>query len=172
MKRKEYREILACDRARVDDVGHIKGYIINKGYRVVVHFRRCQYFKSKKSLFLFYLLERMRYSGICSKYGCDIPISINVGPGFKINHPVGIIINGSAIIGKNFTIKGGAVIGKNHNGAPVIGDNVEIGVHALVIGKVVLGNNSQVGAGAIVTHDVPENGVAVCDAAHLLKIRE
>lgn len=56
-----------------------------------------------------------------------------------------------------------------HKGLPVIGDNVLIGVHAQILGNVKIGNNSVVGAGAIVTHDVPDNVVVVGNPARILR---
>ena len=56
-----------------------------------------------------------------------------------------------------------------HKGLPIIGDNVVIGTHAQIIGNVTIGNNSIVGAGAIVTHDVPDNVVVVGNPAKILK---
>lgn len=56
-----------------------------------------------------------------------------------------------------------------HKGLPIIGDNVVIGTHAQIIGNVTIGNNSIVGAGAIVTHDVPDNVVVVGNPARILK---
>ena len=56
-----------------------------------------------------------------------------------------------------------------HKGLPIIGDNVVIGTHAQIIGNVTIGNNSIVGAGAIVTRDVPDNVVVVGNPAKILK---
>lgn len=56
-----------------------------------------------------------------------------------------------------------------HKGLPIIGNNVVIGTHAQIIGNVTIGNNSIVGAGAIVTHDVPDNVVVVGNPAKILK---
>lgn len=55
-----------------------------------------------------------------------------------------------------------------HKGLPVIGDNVIIGTHSQIIGNVKIGNNAVVGAGAIVTHDVPDNVVVVGNPAKIL----
>lgn len=56
-----------------------------------------------------------------------------------------------------------------HKGLPIIGDNVVIGTHAQIVGNVRIGNNSIVGAGAIVTHDVPDNVVVVGNPAKILR---
>lgn len=48
-------------------------------------------------------------------------------------------------------------------------DNVYIAANATVIGPVIIGNNSIIGAGAVVTKDVPENTVFVGNPAHFLR---
>lgn len=171
MTLKEYKEILQKDRMRYSNKNHFKVYFCNHSYKINTHLRRVQYFRSNKFLYLLYQFERWLYNKKCVKYGCDIPSHITVGSGFKIDHPCGIVINSQAIIGENFNIKSGSVIGKTPKGVPVIGDNVSLGVHSLLIGGIKIGNNVDIGAGAIVTTDVPDNGVMICDKAHLLKMK-
>ncbi len=167
MKYSEYREILKRDRNEYGKRSHIRLYIMNSGYKIVVNHRRCKFLRQFKALYFLYMLQRFRYNRLCIKYGCDIPSHVEIGPGFKIDHPVGIIINSRAVIGENVNVKSGVVIGKNSKGVPKIGNNVLIGVHALIIGGVSVGNGASVGAGAIVVHDVPENATVVCEAAHI-----
>lgn len=96
-----------------------------------------------------------------------------IGPGFLINHNFGAVILAREI-GSNVTVCQGVTIGKgggnktkdDDNEIPVIGDNVLIGTNALVLGKISIGNNSSVGAGAVVTKDVPANTVVVGNPAH------
>lgn len=59
-----------------------------------------------------------------------------------------------------------------HKGLPIIGDNVVVGTHAQILGNVTVGNNSIVGAGAIVTHDVPDNVVVVGNPAKILESKK
>lgn len=172
MKFKEYRETCKADRLRYGDISHFKLYLFNAGYRIVIHYRRCKFFEGSKWKKPFSLLQRYLYNKKCTKYGCDIPSHAQIGSGFRIDHPIGVVINSNAIIGKNCTIKSGAVIGrKDNSGAAIIGDNVTIGVHALIIGSITIGNNVDVAAGAIVTHDVPQNAVVKCRAATIYRIK-
>ena len=85
-----------------------------------------------------------------------------VDEGLRIWHYGDIIINGHAKIGKNFQLHGGNCIGNKGTGfyeAPIIGDNVEIGVGAKVIGDIKIADNVVIGAGAVVIHDINEKGV-------------
>ena len=166
MKHKEYRNIIKADRNRYGNASHMMLYIKNAGYRIIVNYRRCKLYEGNKAAFILYMLQRLKYNRLCVRYGCDIPSHASIGAGFKIDHPVGIIINSGSKIGENVTVKSGAVIGKNDKGVPIVGNNVLIGVHALIIGNIKIGDGAQIGAGAIVTHDVSKNSVVVCNPAH------
>lgn len=62
-------------------------------------------------------------------------------------------------------------IGSRNLKTPIIGDNVNITAHAVVLGGIKIGNNSQIGAGAIVVKDVPDNAVVVVPAkSNIIKI--
>lgn len=79
----------------------------------------------------------------------------------------GIFISNSAVVGKNVVIFQQVCIGSNmisnspRKGAPIIGDNVYIGVGAKIIGHVKIGNNSRIGANCIVVKDTPANSVTI-----------
>jgi serine O-acetyltransferase len=85
------------------------------------------------------------------------------GPGLRIWHFGNITVNAEARVGRNCTLHGDNCIGNNgkDNKCPVIGDNVELGVGAKIIGDVVLGDNIIIGAGAIVNHSFPEGNVVI-----------
>jgi len=88
----------------------------------------------------------------------DVSHKCRVGVGLSLPHGWnGIVIHEEAVIGINVTIFHQVTIGKNpgSHGAPVIEDNVFIGVGAKIIGNVKLGSNSKVGANTTVVKDVP-----------------
>lgn len=169
MKYVEYKMIIKEDRKVVNsNISHIGLYTKNCGYQIITHFRRCQFYKTKKLLFPLYLTERFIYRKKCIKYGCDIPSGIHIGKGFRIDHPWGIVINSKVSIGDYCTIKTGVVIGRTEKGVPIIGNNVLLGAHSIVIGNVYVNDNSNIGAGAIVVKDVPKNSTVICDGAHVI----
>lgn len=92
-----------------------------------------------------------------------------IGRGLLAIHPFASVINAQSI-GVNFTIKNNVTIGRSKDGVPVIKDNVEINVGAIVVGAIVLGNNVIVGAGTVVTKSVPDNCTVVGNPAHIIKI--
>lgn len=91
------------------------------------------------------------------KYGIQIPRNTKIGYGFYIGHGIGIVINPTTIIGNNCNISQFTTIGSNDGNAAVIGDNVYIGPSVCIVENVKIGNNVTIGAGSVVTRDIPEN---------------
>lgn len=117
-------------------------------------------------------LAQMLRGGVKIIFSADIPPQVQIGEGTVFPHDaLGNVFHPEVKIGKNCKILHGVTMGgrAGHKGLPVIGDNVLIGVHAQILGNVKIGNNSVVGAGAIVTHDVPDNVVVVGNPAKILK---
>lgn len=96
--------------------------------------------------------------------GIELPCEVEVGRNFVIDHFGGIVVSGFARFGDNCRIRNGVVVGLARTGdpcAPVIGNNVDIGAGAKVLGRIRIGNNVLIGANAVVTRDVPDDSVAV-----------
>lgn len=145
----------------------IKTWIMNPGFQLVFFFRLCQYLQNKRFCGLIYVVIRVAYRHLCIKYGIDLPSHSHIAGGLYIPHAIagGIVINAEAIIGKNVTLLANVVIGGNHTGTPVIGDNCFFGTNSVTIGKITIGDGSQIGAGAVVTHDVGKNSVVIGPSA-------
>ena len=90
-----------------------------------------------------------------------------IGGGFSLQHGFSTIIAAKEI-GKNCRIFQQVTIGFNGEKVPIIGDNVTITAGAIIIGDVHVGNGACIGAGAVVTHDVPENTTVVGVPAHVI----
>lgn len=78
----------------------------------------------------------------------------------------GIIVSPYATIGKNAYIFQQVTIGDdgiNKYNVPVIGDNVTLYAGCKIVGKCHIGNNAKIGANAVVSFDVPENAIVVCE---------
>lgn len=95
------------------------------------------------------------------KFCIDIGSNIQIGKGFYIGHGICIVIHGNTVIGDNVNISQFVNIGSNDNRFAVIGNNVYIGPHVCIVGGVHIGDNASIGAGAVVTKDVPENATVV-----------
>lgn len=122
---------------------------------------------------LFKLSRKMRFMNFIfvHMYGCDIPRGITIGENVHFGHrAMGVVIHPLAKIGNNVCIQHHVLIGeKNGTDVPTIGDNVVINPYCIIIGKVTIGNNSVIGAGSIVTKDVPENSVYYNQIAPVIK---
>lgn len=82
-----------------------------------------------------------------------------VGGGLVIQHGFATIIS-ARHIGRNCKVYQQVTIGYDHRlQAPTLGDNVEVCCGAKVIGGIRVGSNVLIGAGAVVTRDVPPNSV-------------
>ena len=96
--------------------------------------------------------------------GIELPCEVPVGKNFRIEHFGDIIISGYASFGDNCIIRNGVTIGlKNieEKAAPSIGNNVNIGAGAKILGHITIGNNVDIGANAVVITSVPDNSLAV-----------
>lgn len=110
------------------------------------------------------IIYKILYKFIQIITGIELPCEVEVGNNFIIDHFGGIVISGYARFGDNCRIRNGVVVGlKNVEKivAPVIGNNVDIGAGAKVLGSIKIGNNVVIGANAVVICDVPDNSIAV-----------
>ena len=113
---------------------------------------------------------RVMYAHVCRKAQVQIPASTKIGYGFYIGHNICMVVNGGTIIGNNVNLSQFLNIGTNYKTPAIIGDNVYIGPHVSIIEDVRIGNNSSIGAGAVVTKDVPENATVAGVPAKVLNL--
>jgi serine O-acetyltransferase len=93
--------------------------------------------------------------------GLEIAPSVDVGPGLWIGHFGPTIIHPETKAGSNLTILHGTTIGFGTNGVPSFGDDVSIGAGATIIGGIRIGSHVIIGAGSVVTKDIPDNSKAI-----------
>lgn len=113
---------------------------------------------------LFSAIYKIFYKCVQILTGVELPCEVRIGSNFRIDHFGGIVISGYAEFGNNCRIRNGVVVGlKNPENpcAPKIGNNVDIGAGAKLLGPIVIGNNVFIGANAVVTRNVPDNSIAV-----------
>ena len=127
---------------------------------VTSHFGFCFWFRLsmvKGPLRLFcYFMYRMYYL----RYGIHITPETKVGYGLYLSHGFGIIVKPTSIIGNNCNLSQFTTIGGHTEKTAIIGDNVYIGPSVCVVNDVIIGNNATIGAGAVVTHNIPQNATA------------
>ena len=96
--------------------------------------------------------------------GVEIPCETIVGRRFRIDHFGGIVISGDTVIGDDVIVRNGVTLGLRRTGvvgAPIIGNRVDIGAGAKILGPVHIGDDVAIGANAVVLADVPSNSIAV-----------
>jgi serine O-acetyltransferase len=136
-------------------------YLYYPDARTVVIFRLSQWF------YQFRLFRPLSY--LCTVLndliaGVWIGPRVNAGEGLVFAHARGLVVNPTAVIGKNCLILQRVTIGGPN---VVIGDNVALYANATVVSNVrgraalSIGGSSIIGAGAVVTSDVPELSVVV-----------
>lgn len=110
------------------------------------------------------LIYKTLYKLVQIVTGIELPCETVVGHNFVIDHFGGIIVSGYAHFGDNCRIRNGVTVGLrrvDEPSAPVIGNNVDIGAGAKLLGPITVGDNVVIGANAVVLQDVPANSIAV-----------
>ncbi len=104
--------------------------------------------------------------------GIEIHPGAIIGRRVFIDHGAGVVIGETAIIGNDVTLYQGVTLGgtghehgKRH---PTLRDGVFAGSNAQILGNICIGENSRIGAGSVVLHDVPPNSTVVGVPAHIV----
>ena len=107
--------------------------------------------------------------------GVDIHPGATLGPGLFIDHATGVVIGETAEVGEDVMIYHGVTLGgsgrdtgKRH---PTIGDRVVIGAGAKVLGAIKIGDDSRIGANAVVVKEVPSSAVVVGVPGQIISAR-
>jgi serine O-acetyltransferase len=105
--------------------------------------------------------------------GIEIHPGANVGQRLFIDHGMGVVIGETCEIGDDVVLYQGVTLGgtgkekgKRH---PTIGSNVVIGSGAKVLGSFSVGDNSRIGANAVVLQEVPPNSTVVGNPGRLVR---
>jgi serine O-acetyltransferase len=94
----------------------------------------------------------------------------NIGSSVYLDHATGIVIGADVVIGDGGTILQNVSIGRGNDlpaRAPRIGCGVYIGAGASILGDVSIGDLARIGAGAVVTRDIPAGCTAIGNPARL-----
>lgn len=130
-------------------------------FKAYIYYKLAHFFYLHKFYFLArFLSERGR-----RRTGIEIHPGATIGKNFFIDHGCGVVIGETTVIGNNVMLFHNVTLGgtgitktKRH---PTIEDNVIIGAGSLILGNIIIGKNSKIGAGAIILKDVPKNSTIV-----------
>lgn len=139
-----------------------------KGRVLLILFRIAQLVRRSKLLFVVFLPYLIMYRVVVEwVLGVELPWNLKVGSGLTLFHGQSLVVNDNTVIGENCTLRHCTTIGNKQlsdltfSSCPVIGDNVDIGSNVCIIGPIKIGNNVKIGAGTVVTKDVPDNSIIV-----------
>jgi serine O-acetyltransferase len=119
----------------------------------------------------FSLLYKILFMLVQILTGIEIPCEVVIGRRFRIDHFSGIIVSGDAVFGDDVTIRNGVTVGlrwEGTRGSPIIGNRVDIGAGAKILGLINVGDDSVIGANAVVLADVPAGSTAVGIPARII----
>ncbi|WP_026994622.1 serine O-acetyltransferase [Flectobacillus major] len=147
-----------------------------KGAFFIICFRISNAIQSKGKFFRYLGFPFRAFYKICFRWllGTDIPDTTKIGKGCAVYHGHSLIIHDDCIIGDYFTVRHNTTIGqaRKGGGAPIIGDYVEVGANAVIIGDIHIGSYSIIAAGAVVIKDVPEKVIVAGNPARVVKVLE
>lgn len=106
--------------------------------------------------------------------GTELPCEVVIGHRLRIEHSFDIVVSGDAVLGDDVVLRNGVTIGLRHEGkrgAPVIGNRVDIGAGAKLLGAIRIGDDVSIGANAVVICDVPSHSIAVGVPARVMAKR-
>ena len=119
----------------------------------------------------FSLLYKFLFKVIQILTGIELPCEVPVGKGFRIDHFGDIIVSGYARFGDHCILRNGVTVGlKNveEKAAPQIGNHVNIGAGAKILGPITIGDHVDIGANAVVIASVPDHSIAVGIPARII----
>jgi len=132
---------------------------------VVYRFGRWRYTIQSRPLRVpFSFLYKLLKFGADSLLGIEIPCETVIGKRFTIEHAGAIVVSGDAVFGDDCIIRQGVTVGlrnRNQRGSPRIGNRVDIGAGAKLLGDIQIGDDVAIGANAVVLCDVPAGSIAV-----------
>ena len=165
MERRDLKEYLRADLYRYN--GAKATCYLFKAISPSMPAFRYTYLLRHASVFSKYSIRGFLYRVVLQhysyKYGFQILPNTRVGKGLYIGHRGPVVINGQAELGDNCTLGHIVTIGQTNRGAtagtPKIGNNVFIGAGAVVVGKIIIGDNVLIAPNSYVNFDVPSNSI-------------
>ena len=173
----ESRELAFWDLVRADwkaNEQNPKGRLLLPAFRVTHLFAT-----SKNKLFWILGLPLQLLYRVCFEWVLciELPAKTSVGPGLRVMHGQALVINPLTRIGANCILRQSTTLGAkilqdgSWGKAPILGDRVDVGSNAVIIGEITIGNDVKIGAGTVVVRDVPHNCVVVGNPGRILDPR-
>ena len=152
--KRDLKKYLEMDRIALDRQGKRLQLFGDEIWKFEIILRKHEYYTNCSKNIFQKLLKKyygLRHYRLGLRLGFEIPCNV-FGGGVRINHTGLIVVNKYAKIGDWCDIHQAVNIGQNleHESVPVIGNNVWIGPGVKIFGKIEIGDNTMIGAGAVV----------------------
>lgn len=146
-----------------------------KGQLVMLMFRFLQYVNRYLLLKIIFIPYLIFYRFFVEWVLCiELPRKLIIGRGLTLYHGQALVVNFKTVIGNNCVLRNSVTIGHKKladgslSKSPHIGNNVDIGANACIIGNITIGDNVIIGAGAVVVKDVPANSIVAGNPARII----
>jgi serine O-acetyltransferase len=121
------------------------------------------------------VLYRRMHLRVIRHWGIELPYSVHLGRRTVIHHQGALVVNGQCTIGDDCILRHSTTIGVRHvarpSEVPTIGNRVNIGVGAVIVGPITIGDDAQIGANTVVLTDVPAGATVVGNPARIIERR-
>jgi serine O-acetyltransferase len=145
----------------------IESLLFENGFQAVLLHRLAHWFKSRRIPLMGPMLVRLSiwFTGV------EIAPGAEIGPGLMISHGQGIVVGQWVRVGSQCLLHHQVTLGAKDRGRiegmPRLGDGVQIGAGAKVIGDISVGDGAVIGPNAVVNRDVPAGGSALAPFAEI-----
>jgi serine O-acetyltransferase len=154
----------------------LRAILFKRTFTPVFTLRLCQLLDRPGLVRPLHVLARGLHRWATARAAIDLPWQTSIGPGFRIVHGFGLVVNARARLGSNVTVFQGATIGQRdrwEDGAaasdyPAIGDEVFVGAYAMVLG-VTVGRGSTIAPLSVVVDPVADSVVVSGNPARVIR---
>ena len=130
-------------------------------------------------LYRWHLTLLARIIALFSRFltGVEIHPAARIGPGFFIDHGMGVVIGETTVIGSDVTLYQGVSLGgtgkeRGQKRHPTLGDHVLVGAGAKILGNVTIGEGGRVGSNAVVLRSIPPHSTVVGIPGRVVRTKE
>ncbi len=147
-----------------------------KGQLILVLFRLAQRLRAWPSPWWLLALPYLLWYRVTVEWvlGVELRYKMQIGPRLRLFHAHALVVHEGSFLGADCTLRQSTTIGNktladgSPSACPIIGDRVDIGANAVLLGPIRIGDDAVIGAGSVVVKDVPPGSVVAGNPARPL----